>query len=68
MDDFLKFLVGFFVIIIAIFAGINKVSMVSCKRTAIKMQVQYDYSFSTGCMINVDGHFIPLGSYRKVDE
>ena len=35
----------------------------SCSEVGRRMGVSYEYSYFSGCMINVNDHWIPLDSY-----
>ncbi len=40
---------------------------VTCESKAGKMALPYSYGLIEGCMVQVDGHWVPLESYRVID-
>lgn len=38
-----------------------------CYRQATQMQMQHDFGFFTGCMIKVNGKYVPIENYRVID-
>ena len=65
-----------FIIFIAIIATVYfvlfmiafAIESMSCKAIGERMGVPYDYSLFSGCMIEVNGHWIPLESYYVKEE
>ena len=39
----------------------------SCSATANEMKVAWQYNWKTGCMIDINGQWVPLSSYRVID-
>lgn len=55
-------------IIVSITAGVIKMAEISCERTALVMGVIHSWSFYTGCMVYMDGKWMPLEywQYREI--
>lgn len=68
MSDFLLFaaiILGLILGVVALMLAIVvPLASVSCHATANQMGLQGQYSFWTDCMINVDGRWTPLESYK----
>lgn len=52
---------------IGIFWGVFQLAAYGCERRAAVMKVKYDYGPIIGCMIEVNGQWIPLSSFRVID-
>lgn len=48
---------------VTIYIGVS-MDAYRCRQTARAMSVEYQYSFSTGCMVKVDGKLFPLRLLR----
>ena len=55
------------VMLVLAFVAIYLLSTWSCSAKADAMQLPHDYAVLQGCMIKVEGRWIPLESYRTVD-
>ena len=51
---------------IGLVLAINPIMARGCRDAAQIMNVDYRYSFYTGCLIQIDGKFIPYDSYIVV--
>lgn len=73
MDDFLEFLGGLFLIVLFGIAFVFFITLLcwpllalDCRVKANVMGLERSYGPIQGCMIKVNGKYIPLESYRVV--
>jgi hypothetical protein len=68
MKETIIFAICFVLLLGLSFYGGNTLARVSCENSAILMQKDYRYSFTTGCFIKVKNNWVPLNSSYRVVE
>lgn len=60
-------LLGIIGVIVGIGAGVSHLLGMECLARGAKMQIETHYSFSTGCMINIRGAWLPWSEVIPVE-
>jgi tRNA(Phe) wybutosine-synthesizing methylase Tyw3 len=54
------------VVCVSVFAGANKLQNIACQEAWKHSGIESKYNFYAGCLIKIDGRFIPASNYREL--
>lgn len=70
MDDLATIIVAGFIlgiIVLGVLFGANAVSRATCNQQWEQSKFEHQYGFIKGCLIKVNGQWLPADNYREIN-